>query len=165
MSAWSIGSATAVRRPDLAGYRTEATDQATTDDPPTVDTLIAWIPGEVIAAYTALVLALQPEDAEGMVTEITSGWWLIGAIAFAAALTFASGFSKSDDLTGRQWGELSARTVLSAIAFALWSLVVPGSWWQSIDDIADNTTVVALVAGIVAALFGLIAQGIVRRLD
>ena len=65
MSAWSIGTTTATRRGEEA--RRAGTDSST-DQPavPSVDTLITWVPGEVIAAYAAIVLALQPEIAEAV---------------------------------------------------------------------------------------------------
>jgi hypothetical protein len=87
-----------------------------------------------------------------------------GAIGAAGLLTFLGGFSKSSYLSGNEWLELGVKVVLSAIAFALWSLVLPGSWWQSIHDIAENAAVVAILAGLAAAAFGLLAQGIVQRL-
>jgi hypothetical protein len=173
MSAWSIGAGTGVVKLQTVaatpaatyGQRDSLTDQPSVEDPPTVDTLIAWIPGEVIAFYAALVLLLQPEDGDTPVAKVTSGWWLVIAIAAAGLLTFLGGFSKSDDLTSKQWGELAARVVLAAFAFTIWSLVVPGAWWYSIDEISSNSTLVPLLAGLGGAAFGLLAQGIVRRLD
>jgi hypothetical protein len=126
--------------------------------------LVSWIPGDVIAAYMALVLALQ-HNAQTDVTMPTSKWWLIGAIAASGVFTFLGGFAKSPNLAGwEQWLELSVRVLLSACAFAIWSLVLPGSWWQSIDKIANNAAAVAVIAGVAAAAFGLLAQGIVNRL-
>jgi hypothetical protein len=168
VSAWSVGSGVAVKRqaPVVEGGALEGVaDRPATDDPPTVDTLVAWIPGEVIAAYAAIVLALQPEGGDPPVANVTSGWWLSAAIAAAAVLTFLGAFSKSDDLTGGQWLEVGVRMILSGAAFAIWSLVVPGSWWYSIESFADNTKLVPIVAGIAGAAFGLLAQGIVRRLS
>jgi hypothetical protein len=129
-----------------------------------VDALVAWIPGEVIAAYMAVVLALQGTNNTNGVAKPTGLGWLIGAIIAAGLLTLLGGYSKSRDLTHNQWVELGVRVALSAFAFALWSLVLPGSWWQSINKIADNAPVVAIVAGLVAVAFGLLAQGIVQRL-
>ena len=186
MSAWSVGAGTAMRteaagtamRTEAAGLRwregwlgvgerrwkeAPVADTPTVVDTPTVDTLVAWIPGEVIAGYMALVLALQA-DGTSATPKPTSVWWLIGAIGAAGLLTFLGGFSKSSYLSGDEWLELGVKVVLSAIAFALWSLVLPGSWWQSIHDIADNAAVVAILAGLSAAAFGLLAQGIVQRL-
>jgi hypothetical protein len=168
MSAWSVGSSTGLRR-----HRAEAraasfeegvvpaeaaADMPTAADAPTVDKLLAWLPGDVIAAYMAIVLALQ----EGTTVEPTDGVWLIGAIAAAGVVTFLAGFTNPLALDRGDWRELALKSVvLSPIAFALWSLVLPGSWWQSIDRIADNAGVVAIVAGLGAAAFGLLAQGLV----
>jgi hypothetical protein len=162
MSAWGIGAGLVAGEGAAAG--TVGVAASTPQAAPTVDTLVSWIPGEVIAAYMALVLALQPNNPSG-VTAPTSKWWLVGAIVASGAFTFLGGFAKSPNLVGRkQWLELFVRVGLSAIAFALWSLVLPGSWWQSIDKIANNAAAVAVIAGIGAAAFGLLAQGIVNRL-
>jgi uncharacterized membrane protein len=142
----------------------EGATDITAGEAPTVDTLVAWIPGEVIAAYMALVVALQGNDNTNGVVNPTSLWWLVGAIGASGVMTFLGGFSKSRHLTSNQRRELGVRVVLSAIAFALWSLVLPGSWWQSLKTIADNAAVVAIVAGIAAAAFGLLAEGIAQRL-
>lgn len=166
MSAWSVGAGTGVRR---VNARTTVAPEARADTPtaadaPTVDKVLAWIPGDVIAAYMALVLALQGSDAETI--EPTSGWWLIGAIAAAGVVTFLGGFANPIALDGRDWLELLVKSVLLApIAFALWSLVLPGSWWQSIDRIANNAPVVVIVAGICAAAFALLAQGVVKLVN
>jgi len=175
MSAWTVGAGTGRRKTTAVAQGTKApagaesatrmaaTDQGAADDAPTVNVLVEWIPGEVIAAYMALVLALQADGAGGT-PKPTSLWWLVGAIVAAGVLTFLGGFSKRPGLKGRDWLDLGVRVVLSTAAFALWSLVLPGSWWQSIHDIADNAAVVAIVAGLTASAFGLLAQGIVQRL-
>lgn len=167
MSAWGAGAMTVTRRAGTRAERAAAADGATPETPvPSLDTLIMWIPGEVIAAYAAIVLALQPEQAEGAdppPIEVASGWWLVGAIAFAAVLTFLGGFSKSDDLSRSATKELIARTALAAGALAIWSFVVPASAWYSIDCLAENQTVIPIVAGVVGAAFALFAEGVVRR--
>ena len=84
------------------------------------------------------------------------------SIAQTATFSFAS----SADLDGNEWRELLLKSLLlSPFAFALWNLVLPGSWWQSIDEISDNAPVVAIAAGLGAAAFGLLAQGIVARVN
>ena len=124
MSAWGIGSVTATRR--QAG----AADAAPQTPPvASVDTLITWIPGEVIAAYAAIVLALQPEQGsapEPPPVEITSKWWVVAAVIFAGLLTWLGGWSKSDELDGGARKELAVRVILAGVAFAIWSFVVPG---------------------------------------
>src|SRR5215468_6163072 len=60
MSAWSVGAGTGLRRPAAQFFigRDAIADTPVAADAPTVDKLLAWIPGDVIAAYMALVLAL-----------------------------------------------------------------------------------------------------------
>jgi hypothetical protein len=142
VTAWSIGTAATERD----------------DDPPGIDRLIEWIPGEVIAAYSAAVLALQPDD--GSTLKITPGWLLAGGIGFAALLTFLGAWSKKKEI---QKLELAFRIVFAAAAFAIWAFVVPGSWWHSLDWVARNEPVVPVVAGIVGLAFALFAEGTVLR--
>jgi hypothetical protein len=166
MSAWSVGAGTGLRRQTVEATvgQDAVADTPTAGDAPTVDKLLAWIPGEVIAAYMALVLALQGSDATTV--EPTSAGWLIGAIAAAGVLTFLGGFANPLNLDRGDWRELLVKSVvLSPIAFTLWSLVLPGSWWQSVDAISDHAPEVAIVAGIVATAFGLLAQGIVALVN
>lgn len=168
MSAWGIGAVTAARtegRGRLAG----GAEVPPPKIPPvaSVDTLVSWIPGEVIAAYAAIVLALQPEKgsaSEPPPVEITSGWWIVVAVVFAVILTWLGGWTKVTKLTGEARKELVARVVLAGAAFAIWSLVIPGSAWYSLDLISDNQTLIPILAGIVGASFGLFAEGLVRRL-
>jgi hypothetical protein len=94
MSAWSVGAGTGMRR-ETAGLpwrkgwtglgerrwnEAPVADAPAVTDAPTVDTLVAWIPGEVIAAYMALVLALQASDTGGA-PKPTSVWWLMAPSA------------------------------------------------------------------------------------
>lgn len=85
-------------------------------------------------------------------------------MVFAAILTVLGGWARSRDLSGLESRELGVRAVLAAIAFLIWSAVVPGSAWYDIEDFAENQAVVALVAGVVGAVFSLVAEGITRRL-
>jgi hypothetical protein len=175
MSAWRTGARAVTRRREVftepAARRAAAEGKQLEGTPAepgavSIDALIAWIPGEVIATYTAIVLALQPELTEGADAppiEIVSEWWLVAAVVAAAVLTWLGGWSASDNLNRQETRELAARVLLAAIAFLIWSFVVPGSWWYSNDDLAENQEVVALVAVLVGAGFGLFAEGLVRR--
>jgi hypothetical protein len=142
VTAWSIGTAATTKQ----------------DDPPGIDRLVEWIPGEVIAAYSAAVLAMQPDD--GSTLKITLGWLLAGAIGFAALLTFLGAWSKKEPMRKL---ELVFRIAFAAVAFAIWAFVVPGSWWHSLDWVAKNESVVPVVAGIVGLAFALFAEGTIWR--
>lgn len=165
MSAWGIGATNATRRGK--NVRRAGADPATVEPAvPSVDTVVTWIPGEVIASYAAIVLALQPEAGDDGVAppiEITWGGWLIAGVVFAGVLTWLGGWSKSDNLSRAATRELAARVILAGGAFGIWSAVVPGSWWYSIDRFAENPEVVTIVAGIVGATFAMVAEGTVRR--
>ena len=165
MSAWAVG-ATAKKRRRVGVGPQEAVDEVA-DEAPSVDSLVTWIPGEVIAFYAALVLAFQPEQDGGTSPplEITSTGWLILAVVLAAVITLLGGWSRTKKLSGPERGELLIRACLAAVAFALWSFVVPGSAWYAIDYIAENSDVVLLVAGVVAVVFSLLAEGIVLRVS
>jgi hypothetical protein len=144
MTAWSIGAA--------------ATENQA--NPPGIEKLVEWIPGDVIAAYSAAVLALQPDD--GSKLEITPWWLLAGAIAFAALLTFLGAWARRDKI---RKGQLLLRMVFAATAFAIWAFVVPGSWWHSLDWVADNEPVVPIAAGVIGVAFALFAEGAVLRVE
>ena len=176
MSAWRIGTSTAVHQSATAGAARAGAERAggveggggaaraAAPEPPatpSIDTLVKWIPGEVIATYSAIVLALQPDAGD---LKITSSGLLIAGIVAAAAVTFAAGWSATDDLDGRATRELAARTVFAAGAFAIWSLVVPGSAWYGWGEVADAGEAVPLAAAFGGALYALIAEGSVRRI-
>lgn len=145
MTAWTIGSA-AVRE--------------ARDDPPGIDKLVEWIPGEVIAAYSAAVLALQPDDASKL--EITPGWLLAAGIGFASLLTFLGAWAKPQPILRKL--ELLFRMAFAGAAFAIWAFVVPGSWWHSLSWVVDNEPLVPVAAGIVGLSFALFAEGAVLRI-
>ena len=88
MSAWGAGALTIERHvpavppsraggADVAAADEAERGRATTTKNPGIDTLITWIPGEVIAAYGAVVLALQPtaeSGSEQTVEPVAFGW-------------------------------------------------------------------------------------------
>jgi hypothetical protein len=143
MTAWAVGAATTKR-----------------EDPPGLDKLVEWIPGEVIAAYSAAVLALQPDDQSTL--KITPGWLLAAGIGFAALLTFLGAWSKKEPILRKL--ELAFRIPFAGLAFAIWAFVVPGSWWHSLSWVADNEPIVPIAAGIVGLSFALFAEGAVNRI-
>lgn len=159
MSAWHIGAVTRTRR---ARIRTETGEfREAAPEVPSVDTLIRWIPGEAIAFYTAIVLALQ-SDPPAELTVTAFGWLAIG-IAAAMVLTLLGGWAGPDKFDLSNTVELALRTLFAGVAFSIWSLVIPGSWWYSIETIAENREIVPIVAGLGGAAFSLFAEGFVRR--
>lgn len=168
MSAWSTGTMTARRRVPR-GEGVDKLQQVAAEEPGvrTVDTLIEWIPGEVIAAYAAIILALQPQAPAGGNAELvpTHLGWLVAGVVFAGLLTWLGGWSKTRDLDSSVEKELRLRVVLAVVAFAIWSFVVPGSWWYSVPQIAASQAVVPIAVGVAGAAFGPLAEGLVRRVS
>jgi len=134
---------------------------------PSVDTVVTWIPGEVVAAYSAIVLALQPETAPGgdpAPLAVTWGGWIVGGFIFACVLAFLGGWLKrTNAFDSKAKKELWVRTLLAGIAFLIWSFVVPGSWWFSFEQIAEYPGAVGIVAGLVGVVFSLVAEAWVRK--
>jgi hypothetical protein len=166
MSAWGIGATTATRRG--VGVKRAGADSATVEPAvPSIDTLVTWIPGEVIAFYAAIVLVLQPgaSVAGGPAPfKVTSLGWLVLGFILACAITWLGGWSKVKKLESPARNELIARMILAGVAFLIWSFVIPGSWWYSIARITDNQVIVPILVGVFGSAFALLAEGIVRRI-
>jgi uncharacterized membrane protein len=129
---------------------------------PSIDTLVTWIPGEVIAFYAAIILALQSGTSAPL--KVTSNVWLLVGVVLACAITWLGGWSKVKELESPTRNELIARTILAGIAFIIWSFVIPGSYWYSIAEVADNQAIVPILVGVIGSTFALLAEGIVRRI-
>jgi hypothetical protein len=164
MSAWGIGATAATRRG--IGVKRAGADSATVEPPvPSIDTLITWIPGEVMAAYTAIVLALQPEataSGESVPIASTSYIWLIAGGILAFVITWLGGWCKADEFEGAMLVELFVRALFATFAFVIWSFVVPGAYWYSWPQIADNQKIVPILVGLAGVVFALLAEKIVR---
>ena len=118
------------------------------------DKLTKWIPGDALAIYLPGVTLL---GASGK----PSALFLIVMILLTPLLTLGFAFSIGAPL-GRR---VPISATLAAVAFAIWSLSVPMSGWQSLDVVANNTGAVAVGAAICGILFGYVAEGVVKRLD
>lgn len=164
MSAWGIGATAATRRGIWVSHG--GADPSTVQPSvPSVDTLVKWIPGEVVAAYSAIVLALQPGGTaagEPSPLEPTAWGWIVAGAVVAFLLVLGSGLLKSTTHPARLWWELLCRALFGAIAFGVWSFVVPGSWWYSIPDIAANKAVLQIAVGVVGLLLAMLFEGVAR---
>lgn len=119
-----------------------------------LDRLVKWIPGDTLAIYLPGVTMLaSKEDAKPSVV------FLIVMILFSFAVTVGGAFATGAKISRRTW----TSAVLGAIAFAIWSLSVPLSGWQQWDLVVQNQAAVAIIGATVGILFGLIAEGILRR--
>jgi hypothetical protein len=119
-----------------------------------VDRVTKWIPGDAIALYVAAVTAFSAStDARPSVP------LLIGFVVITAALVVLGEFATTGDIPKKSL--LAAG--LAAAAFVIWSLTVPFSGWQRLDLVHDNQAAVAVIAAVMALLFGFAAEGISKR--
>jgi Na+(H+)/acetate symporter ActP len=153
MSAWEIGSAPPAPRSQRRRLRGEPTGSGEGTQE-FVDRLTKWIPGDVLAVYVAGVTALSAQ-AHGKPSIV----FLVVATVLAPALVLGGAWSKGTPIGAPTW----ASAGLAALAFLIWSLTVPFSGWQGWTLVADNRAGVAICAGIAGILFGLFADGVVRR--
>jgi len=156
MSAWRIGSSVPVEEtPD--GPRDFRPGDASQRAPLTsaLDTLVKWVPGEIIAFYAAATFALQETltpgggDA-GLASRSTpyAVWLLIGAVVLTLVVTTVGALSRNLDAgaDGRApWWEVLVTAVLATVAFVGWSLTVPGSYWSG--EGVNGSVALVVVAG------------------
>jgi hypothetical protein len=117
------------------------------------DTVAKWIPGEVLALYVAGVTMIGKP----------SWFWLVVGVMLAPATVLLAAFANSGRFPpGSRTG---VRAGLGFLTMVLWSLTVPASGWQSWPLVRDNRAAVALAAGVVGLLFGLVAEGVSRWVD
>jgi hypothetical protein len=116
-------------------------------------TVAKWVPGEVLALYVAGVTMIGK----------ASWFWLVVGVMLAPATVLLAAFATSGRFPpGSRTG---VRAGLGFLAMVLWSLTVPASGWQSWTVVRDNREAVALAAGVVGLLFGLVAEGVSRWVD
>jgi hypothetical protein len=160
MSAWRLGVESVAEGHEPAGEAgggavdlSARLTQASTPPVGGLDSLTKWIPGEVIVLYAAAVTAFGAEThAEPSIALLI----VAGVLTPVIVVLFA--YSRGT-VKRKTW--LTA--LFAAIAFAIWSLSVPFSGWQSWDLVQDNQLAVALVAAVSALLFGLLAEGLIRH--
>jgi hypothetical protein len=123
--------------------------------------VLAWIPGEVVVIYGALITLFIGSESEslGSSTSIiltAAGIILAGGLVVLAAWSSTSG-------PGWLTKRIKGRAALACIAFVIWSLTVPDSGWQELGWIADHPAETAAIAGVIGLIFSLIATGADNR--
>jgi len=122
---------------------------------PALDKLTKWLPGDALVLYVAGITAFQ--------TTSTSGSWALLAVMWFVCMLLVAGaaFAVTDHPYRHQhrpWHNKMIVTavsmVVTAIAFGVWSMTVPGSAWQHWSLIHDNSPGVTWAATLVAAVFG-----------
>jgi hypothetical protein len=133
---------------------------ATPDDPMKgrIDSIAKWIPGEVLAFYVAAIAALRgtlnplPGQNEVLPSQATpgSGWLVLGALLLTILLTVVGSINGGDNNQPPPAKRSDAKWVailiaLAVIAFLLWSLTIPQTWWT--DRGVKTAIAVVTVAG------------------
>lgn len=150
MSVWRVG-------------RDAATDATKTrGGPPTrggepkletfIDRVVKWIPGDVLALYAAGVTAIGAP----------SMWWLVVGVILSPIIVLLTPFATTGHFAPWKAGLVLA--LLAFVATAIWSLSIPNSGWQEMQVIRDHAAQVALGAAVLGLLFGLVADGVEKRL-
>jgi hypothetical protein len=118
-----------------------------------VDRITKWIPGDVLALYVAGVTVVASRGQAGL----DVGWLLLAAIA-TPVLVVLGAWSTGEVARGD-----FVKAGLGLMAFVVWSLTVPSSGWQHLTFIAADPGLVTVIAALAGLMFGLIAEGSVRR--
>jgi hypothetical protein len=123
-------------------------------------TLIAAIPGEVLAPYSALVgVIVSTNTAKD--DHAALRWWVFGVAAALVVVTLLAGFYRNKSATGRAFPFVE--TVAATIAFAAWGLAMPGSP-LSIDVTGDDLTIATAVIALGGAfMVTLVAPTIAKK--
>jgi len=111
--------------------------------------LVAAIPGEVLAPYTALI-GVVVSTASAKNDYATLRWWLFGIGTALVVVSLLATFYRARASAGRHvpFVEIVAAT----IAFASWGLVMPGSP-LSLSVTGDDLTVATAIIAIGGAFF------------
>jgi len=158
MSAWRIGSSMPIEEspegtrdlPQRGGSGQRAPLTAA------LDTLVKWVPGEIIAFYAAATFALREtlspsEGGDGALTSQPTPyavWLLVGAVALTVLVTAVAAVSRNLDAGGPDrapWWEVLVTAVLAMAAFVAWSLTVPGSYWSG-EGVNGSVALVVVAA-------------------
>jgi len=142
MSAWQIGIE--------AADRTQA--RAITGDPAWkryVDRLIKYIPGDAVGGYTAAITLFlstggTPKPQLGVA---------ILFVGITVALVIIGWLNTSNR---QAFTTILPDVLLAVVAFAAWSLTVPGNGWQELSVIKDNPG----LAGLFGVVVGILMPGI-----
>jgi hypothetical protein len=153
MSAWRVGAD--VTAPPVAAQRDipPAGAAANKQKVQTIlDQVTKWIPGDAIALYGAAVTAWASSHGPSVIL-------LVIAVVGTGVIVILSAFANGTDIPKKTY--LAAG--LAAAAFAIWSLSIPGSGWQKWHVVNENQALVAVVAAVLALLFGYLAEGLTKR--
>jgi hypothetical protein len=170
MSAWRIGADLRQRaeaRPAVADLPAGSAQSTADLVQKAADVYTKWIPGDVLAAYLALTAAFRGTIEDGAPESTTPHAWgiLVAGLGMAAGVSLLGAIA-ANLREGRDdrmpIGPILGRAVLAVIAFGLWSLTMPGSWWEVQGW---NAGVLAAISLAVSIVFALVAEIVVALLQ
>jgi hypothetical protein len=121
--------------------------------------LVMWIPTEVVAAYAAFVLMIQPATG-AQDASVAIGIWLVALLATPLLIWVAAWAKKA---RGKTWNKgerrrLTWSVLLSPVAFFLWSASIPQSAWTLFGPFKANSAAFLFALLIVVGVFTVVAS-------
>lgn len=138
-------------------YRLFASDEP--DWKKFVDRITKYIPGDAIAGYTAIITLFSSTDG---VPDPQLGWALIFLLGVTPGLVIF-GYLLAPNHNGLS--AIVPDLVLGIIAFAVWSVTVPGNGWLDWSVVGDNPKQVASIGIVVGIFMPLVAKLLGRDTD
>ncbi|HNI35543.1 MAG TPA: hypothetical protein PLV93_09090 [Microthrixaceae bacterium] len=124
-----------------------------------VDRLTKYIPGDAIVGYTAIITLFSSADG---VPDPQLSWALVFLLGVTPGLVII-GFLLAPNHGGL--GAIVPDVILGMIAFAVWSVTVPGNGWLDWTVVANNPKQVAGIGIVVGIFMPLVARLMGRDAD
>lgn len=119
-----------------------------------------WIPGDVLALFAAALVVFTEAGSGQTIPPGTSVILLVVFLLLTPAVVILGVWA--DGRPYRKGDFISAG--LSILAFAIWSLAIPGTGWERLSLVQDNRQLVVVLAAAAGVVFGLFAAGLDKRL-
>ncbi|TXK19122.1 hypothetical protein [Homoserinibacter sp. GY 40078] len=167
MSAYGIGADTAMAAPK---GKQRGVPVKKSNVP---ETIVKWIPGEAITFYAGIIgigaaqeALTGDETAKELLERIDAGSlpWFVAGASVAVALVIVGALTTGSRKPGTRpsiWA-LIVRSVLTLLAFALWTSALPGSWTYGLHFIRDMGAAYALLLVPLGLVFAAAAEAITR---
>lgn len=150
---WKVGAMSALRiGREAAGpdYRLYGSDEP--EWKKFVDRLTKYIPGDAIIGYTAIITLFTSTAG---VPEPQLIWALVFLLVVTPALVIL-GYLLAPNHTGL--GAIAPDIALGIVAFAVWSVTVPGNGWLDWSVVGDNPKQVAGIGIVIGIFMPLVAK-------
>jgi hypothetical protein len=124
-----------------------------------LDKLTKWLPGDALVLYVAGITAFQTTSVAGSWTLLAVMWVVCVLLVAGGAMFPPQTADRLQSVNRTSWAIMTVVTmVVTAVAFGVWSLTVPGSAWQHWSLIHDNGPGVTWAASLLAVVYGAIVD-------